>query len=227
MFRVIQRQTRNLFILQRQTRNLFIQTEVTPNIDSLKFKPGKQVLETPEAPSVEFLSPREAMKSTLASKLFRVDGVKSVLFGYDFITVTKTPDSNWQIMKPDIYGGIMDFVSTGEPALREDTKDTTISEEDSEVVAMIKELLETRIRPTIQDDGGDIEYVDFKEGIVYVKLKGACRTCDSSTITLKNGIENMLTHYISEVESVEQVPDEEQQLSQEEFDKLEKKLEKH
>jgi Fe-S cluster biogenesis protein NfuA len=193
-------------------------------LDSIKFKPGKALLDAPNN-TVEFMNAREAMKSPLASALFRIDGVNAVFFGYDFITITKKPEANWQLMKPDIYGGIMDFVSSGEPLLRNQPTDTTISEEDSEVVAMIKELLDTRIRPTIQEDGGDIEYVSFENGIVKVKLRGACRTCDSSTLTLKNGIENMLMHYIPEIESVEQVLEEQDLVSQKEFEKLEKSLE--
>jgi Fe-S cluster biogenesis protein NfuA len=204
------------------TRRLFIQTEATPNVDSLKFKPGKPVLDS--RTTVEFMNPREAIKSTLAMKLFRVDGVKSVMFGQDFITITKNSESSWQLMKPDIYGGIMDFVSSNEPAIKEQINSN--NEDDCETVQMIKELLDTRIRPTIQDDGGDIEYVDFKDGIVLVKLKGACRSCDSSTITLKNGIENMLMHYIAEVKGVEQVLDEQEEISKKEFEKLEKALKK-
>jgi Fe-S cluster biogenesis protein NfuA len=118
----------------------------------------------------------------------------------------------------------MDYLSTGKPAISNEVKDTTIQEEDSEVVAMIKELLDTRIRPTIQEDGGDIDYIGFENGVVKVKLRGACRTCDSSTITLKNGIENMMMHYIPEVICVEQVLDEQDHVSQKEFDKLEKML---
>lgn len=156
-----------------QFRNLFIQTELTPNIDSIKFKPGKPLLDTPTAPVHEFLNAREAMKSPLASKLFRIDGVSSIMIGYDFLTITKTPETNWQILKPDIYGDIMDFVSSDTPLLKDEVTDTTITEDDDEVVAMIKELLETRIRPTIQEDGGDIEYVSFIDGVVKVKLRGA------------------------------------------------------
>jgi Fe-S cluster biogenesis protein NfuA len=214
---------RNRFLFN-SVRRLFIQTEDTPNLDSIKFKPGKPLLDAPNN-TVEFMNAREAMKSPLASALFRIDGVNAVFFGYDFITITKKPEANWQLMKPDIYGGIMDFVSSGEPLLRNQPIDTTISEEDSEVVAMIKELLDTRIRPTIQEDGGDIEYVSFENGIVKVKLRGACRTCDSSTLTLKNGIENMLMHYIPEIEAVEQVLEEQDLVSQSEFEKLEKSLE--
>lgn len=186
-----------LRLFSRSSRSFFIQAEATPNLDSIKFRPGKPVLQSNQ--TVEFLSKRDAMRSPLATSLFRIDGVTSVLFGNDFITITKDSDSNWQLMKPDIYGSIMDFYSTGQEILKSGTNvsSTDILESDDEVVAMIKELLETRIRPTIQEDGGDIDYVGFEDGIVKLKLRGACRTCDSSVITLKNGIENMLMVFIS------------------------------
>lgn len=176
-------------------RSMFIQTETTPNLDSLKFKPGVPVLK--EGGTHEFTTGRESLASPLAFKLFQIDGLKGVMFGGDFITITKDPDATWQLMKPDIYAAIMDFFSSGEDILKEGVampKDTEVNEDDDEVVAMIKELLDTRIRPTIQEDGGDIEYKGFEEGVVKLKLKGSCRTCDSSVITLKNGIENMLMH---------------------------------
>ncbi|KAJ3211674.1 hypothetical protein HDU67_004353 [Dinochytrium kinnereticum] len=231
----------NLTSIHKLVRNMFIQTEPTPNHDSLKFKPGVPVLEG--SSTEEFISAREAMRSPLAKRLFQIDGVKSVLFGPDFITISKDQDTAWQLMKPDVYASIMDFYASGK-ALMEDApehKDTMITEEDSEVVAMIKELLDTRIRPTIQDDGGDVDFMGFTDGVVKLKLKGACRTCDSSVITLKNGIENMLKvgvdanaftsalivdrqHYIPEVEAVEQVSDELEELAKEELKKFEKTL---
>lgn len=203
-------------------RSLFIQTELTPNVNAIKFKPGKDILE--KGITYEYLSKREAMTSPLASSLFRIDGISSVFYGQDFITITKDLDTNWQILKPDIYGTIMDFVSSGQPLLSESKTDTTIEEDDDEVVSMIKELLDTRIRPTIQDDGGDVEYVSFINGVVSLKLKGACRTCDSSTATLKNGVEKMLMHYVPEVEQVVQIEDEHEEISKAEFAKLEKSL---
>ncbi|ORX84262.1 HIRA-interacting protein 5 [Basidiobolus meristosporus CBS 931.73] len=207
-----------------QARTLFIQTEVTPNQDSLKFIPGVPVMG--EQGTAEFLNFRDAMNSGLAKKLLNIEGVRSVFFGPDFITITKDTDTPWQLMKPDIYGSITDFVDSGEPILYDQNalSDTTILPDDSEAVQMIKELLDTRIRPSIQEDGGDIEYRGFDDGVVKLKLKGACRTCDSSVITLKNGIENMLMHYIPEVTAVEQVLDEEEKIAQQEFEKLEKKL---
>ncbi|KAJ3042471.1 hypothetical protein HDV00_007242 [Rhizophlyctis rosea] len=209
---------------------MFIQTEQTPNTDSLKFKPGVPVLPTSTA---EFLTARDSLSSPLAAALFRIDGVQSVFFGPDFITVTKEPEHAWQIMKPDIYASIMDHFASGQPIMREDggeelrRNDTEILPEDSDTVIMIKELLDTRIRPTIQEDGGDIEYKGFENGIVKLKLKGSCRTCDSSVVTLKNGIENMLMHYVPEVEGVEQVLDEVEAIAQEEFKKFERSLEQH
>eukprot|EP00842_Homolaphlyctis_polyrhiza_P006654 jgi/Hompol1/6990/HPOL_005149-RA len=208
---------------------MFIQTEATPNVDSIKFKPGKAVLPEGTTSTAEFLTGREAMASPLASTLFRIDGVKSVMFGSDFITVNKAPDAAWQLIKPDIFGAIMDFYASGVPLFKdsfEGPKDTMILPEDSETVAMIKELLDTRIRPTIQEDGGDIEYMGFENGVVKLKLRGSCRTCDSSVVTLKNGIENMLTHYVPEVTAVEQVLDPEEEVSQKEFKKLEDALRK-
>jgi len=208
-----------------QARNLFIQTESTPNVDSLKFKPGMPVMSG--SSTIEFHSYRDATPSPLAKQLFKIPGVQSVFYGPDFITVSKEPDANWKYLKPDIYGAITDHFTSNQPLLTEDNapKDTQISDEDSETVVMIKELLDSRIRPTIQEDGGDIEYVGFEDGTVKLKLKGACRTCDSSVVTLKNGIENMLKFYIEDVKSVEQVLEEHEKISNDEFDKLEKSLE--
>ncbi|KAF9096325.1 hypothetical protein BGX23_011608 [Mortierella sp. AD031] len=218
----------NLFAAQ-QIRTMFIQTDTTPNQDSLKFIPGVAVMPNGTA---EFLDARNAMGSPLAKKLFQIDGVRGVFFGPDFLTITKDQDAIWQLMKPDIYSAIMDFFASGQPIISESTDgesggvalDTMIHEDDSETVQMIKELLDTRIRPSIQDDGGDIEYRGFENGVVKLKLKGACRTCDSSTVTLKNGIENMLMHYVPEVTAVEQAFDAEEEVSQLEFEKLERRL---
>ncbi|XP_027721415.1 NFU1 iron-sulfur cluster scaffold homolog, mitochondrial isoform X3 [Vombatus ursinus] len=144
-------------------------------------------------------------------QLFRIEGVKSVFFGPDFITVTKeSEDLDWNLLKPDIYATIMDFFASGLPLVNEETLSTdAATEEDDEVVAMIKELLDTRIRPTVQEDGGDVIYKGFEDGIVQLKLQGSCTSCPSSIITLKNGIQNMLQFYIPEVEGVEQVVDDE------------------
>ncbi|XP_023079763.1 NFU1 iron-sulfur cluster scaffold homolog, mitochondrial isoform X2 [Piliocolobus tephrosceles] len=189
-------------------RYMFIQTQDTPNPNSLKFIPGKPVLETR---TMDFPTPAAAFRSPLARQLFRIEGVKSVFFGPDFITVTKeNEDLDWNLLKPDIYATIMDFFASGLPLVTEETPSGEAgSEEDDEVVAMIKELLDTRIRPTVQEDGGDVIYKGFEDGIVQLKLQGSCTSCPSSIITLKNGIQNMLQFYIPEVEGVEQVMDDE------------------
>lgn len=193
-------------------RNLFIQTADTPNENALKFLPSTQILQENE--TREFLSGREAAISPLAMKLFTIDGVKSIMLGSNFITVEKsTEDIEWALLKPEIFSILTEFLTNGTPILTDDaplTNDMQFNEEDDEVVAMIKELIFTRIRPAIQDDGGDIEFVNFEEdaGVVYLKLKGACRSCDSSSVTLKNGIESMLKYYIEEVQEVRPVDEE-------------------
>jgi len=211
---------------KQQIRHMFIQTEQTPNEDSLKFIPGVPVL---GSGSAEFLDVRSSMKSPLAKQLFLIDGISGVFFGPDFITISKDPVAEWALMKPDVYAAIMDHFASGQPIVyNEDDlahNDTAIHPDDSEEVQMIKELLDTRIRPSIQEDGGDIEYCGFEDGIVKLRLKGSCRGCDSAVVTLKNGIENMLMHYIPEVQGVEQVIDESESIALQEFDKLEKRLE--
>ena len=189
---------------------MFIQTESTPNDDSLKFIPGVDVM---PAGSAEFLDTRSALASPLALRLMGVDGVRAVFYGPDFVTVGKDSETQWAVIKPEIYSILMEFFSSGQPLFRSEEdreaagpQDTRILDTDSETVAMIKELLETRVRPAIMEDGGDIEYRGFTDdGYVKVKLKGSCRGCDSSTVTLKSGIERMLMHYIPEVKGVEQV----------------------
>lgn len=184
---------------------MFIQTEETPNPASLKFIPdGKIVLEKGVA---EFKNQKSAAtKSPLALQLFEVQGVESVFLGHDFITVTKTENVEWQKIKTDILATIMDFFVSGKPVMFEaNTNENASNEEDSEIVKQIKELIEIKVRPAVAMDGGDIIYRNFEEGIVYLELRGSCSGCPSSTITLKNGIENMLKHYIPEVVSVEQV----------------------
>ncbi|THC87943.1 hypothetical protein EYZ11_012612 [Aspergillus tanneri] len=222
-------------------RTIFIQTENTPNPDALKFIPNHRVLPEDFPTSfLEYLSPRSTLApphpSPLAANLFNVDGVTSVFYGPDFITVTKASDANWAHIKPEIFSLITQTVTTGEAIVNTVAKSSenaqeggeeeslSYNEEDDEVVGMIKELLETRIRPAIQEDGGDIEFRSFENGIVMLKLRGACRTCDSSTVTLKNGIESMLMHYIEEVQGVEQVMDPEEEISMHEFAKFEEKL---
>lgn len=210
-------------------RSMFIQTETTPNDDSLKFIPGVAVMEEGTA---EFLDTKSALKSPLAIRLMGIEGVTSVFYGPDFVTVSKDSETSWSVVKPEIYSILMEFFSSEQPLFRsqEDRdsagpQDTRILDTDSETVAMIKELLETRVRPAIMEDGGDIEYRTFTDdGIVQVKLKGSCRGCSSSTVTLKTGIERMMMHYIPEVKGVEEVVDQEQAIALEEFEKLEKRL---
>ncbi|KAL1343297.1 hypothetical protein HN51_029713 [Arachis hypogaea] len=190
-----------------QRRNMFIQTQPTPNPSSLMFYAGKPVM---EVGSADFPNARSAMNSPLAKSIFGIDGITRVFFGSDFVTVTKSDDSSWELLKPEIFAAIMDFYSSGQPLFLDSkaaaAMDTAIQEDDSETVAMIKELLETRIRPAVQDDGGDIEYRGFDPdtGIVKLKMQGACSGCPSSSVTLKSGIENMLMHYVPEVKGVEQ-----------------------
>ncbi|KAI8539683.1 hypothetical protein RHMOL_Rhmol09G0202000 [Rhododendron molle] len=195
-----------------QRRTMFIQTQSTPNPSSLMFYPGKAVM---EVGSADFPNARSAMSSPLAKSLYGVDGITRVFFGSDFVTVTKSEDASWDIMKPEIFAAIMDFYSSGNPLFLDSNTaapmDTAIHEDDSDTVAMIKELLETRIRPAVQDDGGDIEYRTFDPdtGIVKLRMQGACNGCPSSSVTLKSGIENMLMHYVPEVKGVEQELDDE------------------
>lgn len=207
---------------------MFIQTENTPNPDSLKFVPdGNVVL---ESGTMDFPDARSSLSSPLAKSLFTVTGVQRVFFGNDFITVTKKPDVEWHEIKAQIFANIMDFYASGESVVSEqqDTSNTTILPTDSETVAMIKELLEVRIRPSVQEDGGDIEYKGFDEeaGVVYLKMVGSCSGCPSSSVTLKSGIERMLMHWIKEVTGVVAVEsdDELDRLTKQEFAKLEKKL---
>lgn len=234
----------------RGRRSIFIQTENTPNADALKFLPNHQVLpEGIAAPFIEYLSPRATIAppypSPLAAQLMNVDGVTAVFYGSDFITVTKAQDANWAHIRPEVFSLITEAITSGQQIVRPAAEATASAgaagssdaagaptevdslqydENDSEVVGMIKELLETRIRPAIQEDGGDIEFRGFEDGTVKLKLRGACRTCDSSTVTLKNGIESMLMHYIEEVEAVEQVLDQEEEIALSEFAKFEEKL---
>jgi len=208
---------------------MFIQTEATPNEDSLKFIPGIDVMSTGSA---EFLDIRSALPSPLAIRLMGIQGVTTVFYGPDFVTVSKDSENTWAVLKPEIYSILMEHFTSGQPLFRSEEErlnagpqDTRILETDSETVAMIKELLDTRIRPAIMEDGGDIEYRGFEnDGIVKVKLKGSCRGCSSSTVTLKNGIERMLMHYIPEVKGIEQILDVEETVAVDEFSKFEKRL---
>ncbi|WP_336279583.1 NifU family protein [Bartonella sp. CB175] len=191
---------------------MFIQTETTPNPATLKFLPGRVVL--PQG-VLEFYSQEEtANTSPLAAKLFNIPNVKGVFLGYDFITITKK-DGEWQHLKPAILGTIMEHFLSGAPVITTDaaTKAQTnalneefYDEKDAETVLIIKELLETRVRPAVANDGGDITFRGFENGIVYLNMRGACAGCPSSTATLKYGIENLLRHFIPEVLGVEAMP---------------------
>jgi len=208
---------------------MFIQTETTPNEDSLKFIPGVEVM---ASGSAEFLDTRSALSSPLAIRLMGIQGVKAVFYGPDFVTVSKDSENTWAVVKPEIYSTLMEHFTAQQPLFRSEEdrlnagpQDTRILDTDTETVAMIKELLDTRIRPAIMEDGGDIEYRGFEDdGIVKVKLKGSCRGCSSSTVTLKNGIERMLMHYIPEVKGIEQILDTEETIALDEFSKFEKRL---
>ena len=189
---------------------MFIQTEATPNPATLKFLPGETVAQ--DGP-FEFTSADDAAgKSLLAEALFSVQSVSGVFFGYDFVTITKSDTAEWQHLKPAILGAIMEHYLSGAPVMAADQLTAGIPEvegfveEGSEqIVATIKELLETRVRPAVAQDGGDITFHGFKDGRVFLKMRGACAGCPSSTATLQHGIQNLLKHFIPEVESVEAV----------------------
>lgn len=180
---------------------MFIQTEDTPNPETLKFIPDNIILKTGTA---DFSSKELASDSPLASRLFDIDGVSRVFLATDFISVTKDTQLDWNNLKPLILTGIMEHYSTGLPAINktEDKQLQSINDEDSETIKQIKDLLETRVRPAVAMDGGDITFCSFESGIVTLQMKGACAGCPSSTATLKMGIENMLRHYIPEVTEV-------------------------
>ncbi len=184
---------------------MFIQTEATPNPSTLKFLPGRDV--SADGP-LDFPTETEARRSPLASALFSVNGVSSVMFGSDFVSVTKS-DVEWQHIKPAILGAIMEHFMSGAPLLEAGKAEVSeaefFDEGDQETVLTIKELLESRIRPAVASDGGDITFRGFREGVVYLSMKGACAGCPSSTATLKNGIQNLLRHYLPDVQAVEQI----------------------
>lgn len=180
---------------------MFIQTEDTPNPDTLKFMPGSVILKNSTA---DFSNPESANGSPLASRLFSVEGVNRVFLATDFISVTKNSELDWNSLKPSILTAIMEHFSSGLPALNKDEGNEleNTNSEDSETIKQIKDLLETRVRPAVAMDGGDITFCSFESGVVTLQMKGACAGCPSSTATLKMGIENMLRHYIPEVTEV-------------------------
>ena len=183
---------------------MLIQTEQTPNPETLKFIPGRIVMKQGTA---FYQGIKETDDSPFAKRLFQLEHVNGVFFGSDFITITKSPEVNWEEMKPIILGAITDHYNAGEETIINKTDSSgkeslKTNEEDSDIVKQIKELLDTRVRPAVAMDGGDIIYQNFEEGIVYLHMQGACSGCPSSTATLKMGIENMLKHYIPEVKEV-------------------------
>ncbi len=184
---------------------MFIQTEETPNPLTLKFIPGKVLLENG---TQEFKSKKAAKSNSLANMLFEDENVDGVFIGKDFITITKSDQVNWDSLKPSILSKIHDFLSSGKEIENQNKKNEikeNYNKKDLEIVKQIKGLLEERIKPAVAQDGGDISFVKFDNGVVYLELRGACAGCPSSTITLKSGIENMLKYYIPEIVSVEAV----------------------
>jgi Fe-S cluster biogenesis protein NfuA len=183
---------------------MFIQTEATPNPATLKFLPGRPVL---QGGTLDMTSREEAVKSALAERLFSIDKVSGVFLGSDFITVTKS-DGDWQQLKPLILGAIMEHYMSGAPILKEgaspslDGEDEFFDPADAETVNTIKELIETRVRPAVANDGGDITFRGFKDGVVFLSMKGACSGCPSSTATLRHGIQNLLRHFVPDVTEV-------------------------
>ena len=186
---------------------MFIQTEATPNPATLKFIPGRVVV---DGSPMEFASRESATRSPLAEKLFDVPGVTGVFYGSDFITVTKA-GGEWQQLKPAILGAIMEHYMSGAPLLADgsaandeeaDEADEFFNEEDADTVAQIKDLIETRVRPAVANDGGDITFRGFRDGVVYLNMKGACAGCPSSTATLQHGIQNLLRHFVPDVVEV-------------------------
>jgi len=186
---------------------MFIQTEATPNPATLKFIPGRPVL---GEGTLEFRTVAETEGSPLAARLFEIDGVTGVFFGSDFISVTKG-EGEWQHLKPAILGAIMEHYQSGNPiaagrqAAEKGTEDEFFAPEDADTVNTIKELLETRVRPAVAQDGGDITFQGYRDGVVFLHMRGACSGCPSSTATLRHGIENLLRHFIPEVQEVRPV----------------------
>ncbi|NBV93976.1 MAG: NifU family protein [Methylocystaceae bacterium] len=187
---------------------MFIQTETTPNPATLKFLPGQSVL---GQGALEFHEPNAAEKAPLAQALLGIKGVKAVMYGSDFVSVTKD-ETDWAHLKPAILGTIMEHFTSGAPLLTDPDLSPSEGQEneffdpaDEQIVATIKELIETRVRPAVANDGGDIVFKGYRDGIVYLAMKGACSGCPSSTATLRNGIENLLRHFLPEIKSVEKI----------------------
>ncbi|MGH1403394.1 MAG: NifU family protein [Alphaproteobacteria bacterium] len=188
---------------------MFIQTEDTPNPATVKFLPGQKIL---EKGTIDFSDASQASKSPVAARLFGIVGVVRVFLGEDFISVTKASDTDWSMLKPMILAALMEHLSTDQLILAPDfelqnSAETSGTVEDNEIVVQIKELLDERVRPMVAMDGGDIVFEKFEDGVVYLRMQGACSGCPSSTATLKMGVENMLRHYIPEVVEVRPSPD--------------------
>jgi len=183
---------------------MFIETEGTPNPATLKFLPGRAVM---PAGTADFAAPGAAERSPLASALFALPGVTRVFLGADFVTITKDSATDWQALRPQVLGALMEHFMADRPVIEGEDADVEeeVRPEDREVVDQIKELLDTRVRPAVAGDGGDIVFRGFRDGVVRLHMQGACSGCPSSTATLKHGIENMLRHYVPEVVAVEQV----------------------
>ncbi|QXM26006.1 NifU family protein [Elioraea tepida] len=185
---------------------MFIETEGTPNPATLKFLPGREVMPSGTA---DFPSAEAAAQSPLAQALFALPGVSRVFLGTDFVTVTKDWDADWQVLRPQILGVIMDHFVSGKPviegAAEAAEEEVEVRPEDREIVAQIRELIDTRVRPAVAMDGGDIVFRKFEDGVVHLRLQGSCSGCPSSRATLKHGIENMLKHYVPEVVAVQAV----------------------
>jgi len=185
---------------------MFIETEVTPNPDTLKFLPGKVILEVGTA---NFTDPDGAGASPLAEAMFALTGVAGVFLGRDFVTISKSHEIEWDDLKPNVLAGLMQFFTSGAEVLIAGADDNVESidenEADADIIDQIKTLLDEKVRPAVAGDGGDIVYHGFKEGVVYLQMQGACAGCPSSTITLKHGIENLLKYYVPEVTDVRAV----------------------
>lgn len=181
---------------------MFIQTESTPNPATLKFLPGQTVLDTGTA---DFPTPEGADVSPLAQRIFGVNGVTGVFLGNDFVTVTKADDIDWDHIKPSVLGAVMEHFQSGQPVMTGESDvggHAEHDEQDAQVVGQIKELLDTRVRPAVAQDGGDITFQGYRDGVVFLHMRGACSGCPSSTATLRHGIENLLKHFIPEVQEV-------------------------
>ncbi|MDE2029781.1 MAG: NifU family protein [Alphaproteobacteria bacterium] len=183
---------------------MFIQTEETPNPATMKFLPGREVMVDG---TLDAVSAEDAAPSPLAQSLFAIEGIRGVFLGKDFITVTKGEDKGWAALKPPVLTAIMEHFTSGKPvmAAQDGNAETAAPDDGDPVIAKIRDLLDHKIRPAVAQDGGDITFERFEDGVVYLNLKGSCAGCPSSTMTLKAGVENMLRHYIPEVREVRQV----------------------